>query len=62
MKGVVWPVVEAEDHDGGDHAARHCRHDAREVHASPRGQAYTFGPCTFCPRPFVPYLFFTLLI
>ena len=26
------PVVEAEYHDGGDHAAGHCCHDAGEVH------------------------------
>ncbi len=33
MRRVVLPVVKAEYHDGGDHTARHRRHDAREVHA-----------------------------
>jgi hypothetical protein len=33
IRRVVLPVVKAEYHDGGDHTARHRRHDAREVHA-----------------------------
>ncbi len=28
MRRVVVPVVKAEYHDGGDHTARHRRHDA----------------------------------
>ena len=29
--GVCLAVVVVEDHDGGDHAARHHEHDAVEV-------------------------------
>ena len=31
LVGVCLAVVVVEDHDGGDHAARHHEHDAVEV-------------------------------
>ena len=44
-------MVEAEYHDGGDHAARHHRHDAGEVHTYQNRVTFTIN-MIFCGGSF----------